>query len=127
MGASASLWFVSITICIGAGVCLAHWRTVRFSPVALVGTFGVLAFAFSAVSPDDDMLQQEYVRGVTFARVLSQPRKIGTIRSAALEIVKKVPAPRIHALFGTALVIGVIPHEVFQTEILPDRAPPSRN
>lgn len=38
-------------------------RSNRCAVLGLIGVLGVLAFVFSAVSPDDDDIQQEFIQG----------------------------------------------------------------
>jgi hypothetical protein len=43
-----------------------------YAVLGLVGVLGVLAFIFSAVSPDDDEIQQEFIKGLKLDNVLSR-------------------------------------------------------
>lgn len=53
----------------------AFHRSNRYAAFGLVGVLGVLAFLFSAVSPDDDDIQQDFVQGNRKAECVVQSRK----------------------------------------------------
>jgi hypothetical protein len=60
MGAQPSYWQCAVTT-----VVLSCRRRRRhcYTRLVLIGAFGVLAFIFSAISPEDDDIQQEFIQG----------------------------------------------------------------
>jgi hypothetical protein len=67
----------------------------RFAVFALVGVLGVLAFIFSAVSPDDDEIQQEFAPGSkTRQGVVRNWKSIPSVGVTVVNLIQYAVVPR---------------------------------
>jgi hypothetical protein len=78
----------------------------------LIGLLGVLAFVFSAVSPDDDEFQQGFVHGNKKRECVVQNWKsIPSVRGTLFNPVHFAVAPRRLPTFGcSAIVVAPVSH-----------------
>jgi hypothetical protein len=101
--------------------------------LGLLSAFGVLAFLFSAFSPDDDDIQQEFVQGnkptqlvVANHRFTRSVRTVGT--SAVLPALVTQPRPTIRrAAVGRVLSVDEKVLETIVSTRTGSRSPPSKS
>ena len=91
-------------------------RTARYAALALFSLLGVLAFLFSAVSPEDDDLQQEFVQVSKARRTLVRDWKsIPTIEVQGKNRVASVAVLRV-PFFIRCLLVGFVGVPSFQSK-----------
>src|ERR1700681_4523672 len=72
-----------------------NFGSTRCAVFGLVGVLGVLAFIFSAVSPDDDEIQQEFAQSSkTRECVVRNWKSLPTVRVTLVNLVHCVIVPR---------------------------------
>jgi hypothetical protein len=133
MGALADLGFLLL-----AAVASAIWvrgrvsqrRSPRFLAVILLSGLGLLAFAFSAISPNDDLVQTECLRVRKSFRILSGHTKVASAHNSSVNISaipRLVRKPQLHQPEGIVerlLVVATVRAETFQARLSANRAPP---
>jgi len=105
-------------------------RTLAYCrPLVLLGGLGALAFLLSAVLPDDDGFQQEFLRGRVSFRALSHSKKavenVTPIHiSTTFSPVAKPHLRRPHGIAQAPCIAAVSVSGDFQTPACASRAPP---
>ena|ERR1700756_5546047 len=107
-----------------------HARTARCAALMLFSLLGVLAFLFSAVSPEDDDLQQEFVQVSKARRTLVRECKSipaievqGKNRIAPVAVLR-VPFYIRHFLVGLVVVPGFQSRREVFNQSITGRSPP---
>jgi hypothetical protein len=72
MDAVTDLCFLSVTICSAVWPHVTRRRVIRSFALILLGSLGVFAFAWSAISPEDDVFQHECIRRRIPSRMLNK-------------------------------------------------------
>jgi hypothetical protein len=106
-------------------------RSNRYEVLGLIGVLGVLAFILSAVSPEDDEIQQEFIQGKTKREcVVRNWKSIPSIHSACVNPVHCSVVPRSLSSFccsaiGPARVSEVKPGATVFCSRIGGRSPPT--
>ena len=130
MNALTDLCFLSAAFCSAVWRHLTRQRATRSFAVILLSSLGVFAITWSAISPEDDVFQQEYIRRRMPSRVLNKPTKASVVpipnaTAIASGLVKKSHFARLCGIFGSLPATDVGRSEAFQTDVSLDRAPPA--
>jgi hypothetical protein len=125
MGALADLSFSP-----PSGYTVTRRRMAGPFAVILLGVLGVFAFAWSAISPEDDVCQLECIRRRMPSRLHNKPTKysatpIPSRPSGASALAKKPHLACLRGVFGSLLAVEDICFGAFQRDVPLDRAPPA--
>jgi len=110
MGAVASCCLLLVCVAVASvwtQAFMARCRSRRWA-VALLGALGILAFSFSVMSPDDDLVQQEVLRPAAHSLSVIRHERDGSGGSAGSFPVAGLPSqtPPVGPLRGGATVVA---------------------